>query len=217
MIAGDRGSLYLITAKKTVFKFDADTKVATYLGSIKGLPGGYSTNGAIVEKGTTIIVSSANSTQGYYKFDLNTLQAEPLPNKGSVYNASDLANGRLVSEKKRKTDKQTETATEEQPTAQQDKNVFLDLLQKKIAIYPNPVVMGGTIKLAFADQPKGRYTIQLMDISGKLLDARQVNISNKNQIEEYRLPSTLLGKGNYLVKVVGDQKKIVSVNTIIVQ
>ncbi len=77
--------------------------------------------------------------------------------------------------------------------------------------------MGGRVKLSFKDQPKGRYTIQFMDIAGKLIDSRRVNISSKYQVEEYKLPSTILGRGNFLVKVISDLQKVVSVNTIVVQ
>ncbi|MBA4140709.1 MAG: T9SS type A sorting domain-containing protein [Segetibacter sp.] len=216
MIAGDKGNLYVITAAKTVFKIDPDSKIATYLGTIQGLPRGYSTNGAIVEKGTTIIVSSASSTQGYFKFDLATLQAEAITNNGSVFNASDLANSTLLSEKKKKNDKQENL--EEIAATQADKKDLQNILTaNNIAVYPNPVAMGGRVKLSFRDQPKGRYTIQFIDISGKLIDSRRVNISGKYQVEEYKLPSKILGRGNYLVKVVSDLQKVVSVNTIVVQ
>jgi hypothetical protein len=65
------------------------------------LPRGFSTNGAIVEGGSNIIVSSASSTMGYYRFDLNTLEAEKVSESENVFNASDLANANLVSEKKK--------------------------------------------------------------------------------------------------------------------
>lgn len=214
MIAGDKENLYVITASKTIFKIDPDSKIATYIGTIQGLPGGYSTNGAIVEKGTTIIVSSASSTLGYFRFDLSNLQAEAIANKGSVFNASDLANSTLLSEKKNnKQDNLQEIAA-----TQSDKKDLQDILTRnKIAVYPNPVAIGGAVKLSFTDQTKGRYTIQFIDISGKLIDARPVTISGKYQVEEYKLPSTVLGKGNYLVKIVSDVQKVVSVNTIVVQ
>lgn len=216
MIAGDKGNLYVITASKTIFKIDPDSKMATYLGTIQGLPKGYSTNGAIVEKGTTIIVSSATSTLGYFKFDLATLQAEAITNNGSVFNASDLANSTLLSEKKKKNDKQENL--QEIAATQADNKDLQDILKaNNIAVYPNPVAIGGRVKLSFKDQPKGRYTIQFMDIAGKLIDARQVKISGKYQVEEYKLPSTVVGRGNYLLKVVSDLQKVVSVNTMVVQ
>jgi hypothetical protein len=216
MIAGDKGNLYVITAAKTIFKVNPDSKIATYVGSIKGLPRGYSTNGAIVEKGTTIVVTSASSTLGYFRFDLASLQAEAISNKGSVFNASDLANANLLAEKKN--DKQEQKPEEVAATESGTKDLQDILTKNNIAVYPNPVAIGGRIKLSFTNQPKGRYTIQFLDISGRLLDSRQVTISNKNQVEEYRLPSRILGRGNYVVKVVGgDLQKVVSVNNIVVQ
>jgi hypothetical protein len=70
MVADASGNLYLITAGRNVFKINIDTKAATYVGAIKGLPKGFSTNGAMVEEGSKVIVASSESTVGYYRFDL---------------------------------------------------------------------------------------------------------------------------------------------------
>ena len=50
-----------------------ETKVAVYQGTIKGLPDGFSTNGAMVEEGSNVIVASSESAIGYYRFDLTTM------------------------------------------------------------------------------------------------------------------------------------------------
>ena len=112
LIAGKSGALYLITANRRVFKIDVETRMATYKGAIQGLPKGYSTNGAIVAEGTAVIVNSSNSTEGYFKFDLTTLQAEKVSNGGSVFNSSDLANGNLVAEKKKRKEQKEELKPE---------------------------------------------------------------------------------------------------------
>ena len=203
MIADDRGDLYVITANRAVYKIDVSAMRATYKGTISGLPRGYSTNGAMVEKGTMVIVSSASSTDGYYRFDLNTLQAEKLATEGTVFNASDLAGSALVSEKT--------TKPSEVPLVQRNAAV-----QEAFGVYPNPANAGGIVKLSFTNQPGGRYTIQLLDASGQVLDSRQIALAGKVQLQDYRLPA-LLAKGNYLVKVIGEDKKVVGINTIIVQ
>ncbi|MDB5193795.1 MAG: hypothetical protein JWQ96_3358 [Segetibacter sp.] len=218
MIADNKGKLYLITANKVIFKIDPATKVASYVGTIKGLPRGYSTNGAVVEEGTTVIVNSANSTQGYFKFNLKTLQAEAITSGEPVFNASDLANGTLLSDKKNKDEENPEeviTAVATSPKT--DKTDIPDRIQQNnVAVFPNPVNLGGAVKLSFNNQVAGKYTIQFMDIAGKLIESRPVTISNKLQVEEYKLPK-LVGKGNYLIKVMSDANKPLSINTIIVQ
>ena len=55
MIADKSGDMFVITANRRVFKIDIDSKVATYKGSINGLPKGYSTNGAMVEDGSMVL------------------------------------------------------------------------------------------------------------------------------------------------------------------
>jgi hypothetical protein len=93
IVADAKGFLYLITANHNVFRIAIDSKVATYIGTITGLPQGFSTNGAMVEEGSKVIVASSQSTVGYYRFDLTNMQAERVSGGQQVFNASDLANG----------------------------------------------------------------------------------------------------------------------------
>src|SRR5439155_12044094 len=72
--------------------------------------------------------------------------------------------------------------------------------RNNIAIYPNPVTRG-TFKIAFTDQPPGKYQVQLMDISGQLISKKNITINNESQVEEFRLPA-FITSGSYLVKVV---------------
>jgi hypothetical protein len=214
MVADNKGKLYLITANKMIFKIDPESKTATYKGMINGLPRGYSTNGAVVEKGTSIIVSSANSTDGYYKFDLNTLQAEKLENTEPVYNASDLANSNFITADKSedKNDKTTETLATTPITQELSANT----VQNEVTVFPNPALAGKSIKISFNKLPVGKYTIQLLDFSGKMVSSREVRVFNSNQVEEYKL-SSFLSKGNYVVKVVGQSNNLTSSSNIIVQ
>jgi hypothetical protein len=207
MIADANKNLYLIGADRTVFKISLETRVATYLGRIKGLPAGFSTNAAIAEGGSSVIVASSTSTVGYYRFDLNTLQAEKVSNGESVFNASDLANGTLAFEKqKKKKERKPEEIKDvvvEQPIKEDiTKNEITEkknpaILHNSISIYPNPVT-DGVFRLSFSDQPAGKYQIQLLDVAGKVVSTREVVINNKVQVEEFRVPS-LLAKGNSIV------------------
>ncbi|HLG38126.1 MAG TPA: T9SS type A sorting domain-containing protein [Chitinophagaceae bacterium] len=219
MIADANENLYLITANRNVFKFSIDSKVAAHLGTIKGLPRGFSTNGAMVESGSKVIVASSQSTEGYYRFDLNTMQAEKVSAEGSVFNASDLANGNLAFDKKRKNKKD-----EEQPPVEQIENPAVDIASKKvprditgsgsISFFPNPAT-SGYVKVSFNDQPAGKYQVQLMDISGKLISSREVMVNSSSQIANFDLPE--VAKGNYLLKVVSEPNKVSVTNKIVVQ
>ena len=73
MLADEAAYLYVISAHNHVFKIDVQTRTATYLEKIKGLPEGFTTNGAVVDEDGNIIISSANSIISYYKVDPNSL------------------------------------------------------------------------------------------------------------------------------------------------
>ena len=219
MIADASGNLYLLTANRNVFKINIETKVGTYLGSIKGLPRGFTTNGAMVEEGSKVIIASSESTVGYYRFDLTTMEAEKVSSSPDVFNASDLANGNLAFEKKKKKDKkQEEIKPETKPiVAETNKTESTEeaIVNNRITVYPNPVT-NGVVNLSFSELPAGRYKVELLDISGSLMSSKEVNINSGAQIEEFRFPG-LSVKGNYLLRVSGKKNKINVTNKIVVQ
>jgi hypothetical protein len=220
MIADASGNLYLVTGNRRVFKISISNRIATYQGTIKGLPDGFTTNGAMVEEGSKVIVCSSQSTIGYFRFDLLTMQAEKISAGETVFNASDLANGNLAFERKKK-DKKLQQPLEEtrvpdvEVTAQKQTVPAEVTPGSSIAVFPNPVT-AGTFKLAFTDQPPGRYQVQLVDISGQLISKKNISINNQMQVEEFRLPG-FVTKGSYLVKVIGESNKIPFTEKITVQ
>jgi hypothetical protein len=212
MIAGKEGNLYLITASNAVYKISVGSMLASYIGRIKGLPKGYSTNGAVAEGNTNIVVSSSKSTEGYFRFDLNTLKAEKISSGASVYNASDLANALFVWEEKEEEKKEEVAKAEPLPAATTLKDV---ITRNAISVYPNPVT-NGFFKISFADQQPGRYNVQLLDVAGKVISTKPFNLVSKVQIEEYRLPQQL-ASGNYLVRVVADNQTTPIVQQLVIQ
>ena len=220
LIADNKDNLYLITANRKLFRIGIDSRIATYKGAIQGLPRGYTTNGAMVEEGSTVIVCSSNSTEGYYKFDLNTLQAEKISGGAQVFNASDLANGVLANTKKKKEPTQEEAVPAQKEeavaTAAEKAAIQESIRNNSIVVYPNPVTSGERVRIYLSGQPSGRYQAQLMDISGKLISSRDILVNSEHQVEEFRLPSNIT-KGNYLLKVVGDNAKGAMVNKLLVQ
>jgi len=189
MIADAYGKLYVISAARQVFKVDIDTRIASYIGSITGLPATYTTNGAAVGDDNYIIVSSANSFDGYYKFKLDNLAALKVEGSDTQYNASDLANGNLLFQK--------------EADAKKDFNIPslapLAPITTDARIFPNPVT-ANEFKVSFDGQKAGQYNITLTDLSGRAMMAAKVAISSKFQTETVRISKTI-GKGIYLVKV----------------
>jgi hypothetical protein len=220
MVADANGNLYVLMANRNVFKVPIDSRVATYMGTIKGLPDGFTTNGAMVEEGSKVIVASSESSIGYYRFDLTTMQAEKVSTNASVFNASDLANSVLAFEKKKKKDRKNDLIEEpKQPAAEEEVTKKAPLLDGNttngITVYPNPVT-SGYVKVSFADQPAGKYQVDLIDIAGKLIQSKEVNINGNMQIEEVRIPRSLSG-GSYLLKVTGVANKVAFTSKLVVQ
>lgn len=217
MIADASGNLYLLMANRSVFKIAIDSKVATYKGTIKGLPEGFTTNAAMVEDGSKVIVASSESAVGYYRFDLNTMESEKVSTSPAVFNASDLANDRLAFGKKKKDrqeiveEKPKEIVTEEVTRRSPQET----LMANGINVYPNPVT-NGFVKLSFANQATGRYQVDLIDIAGKLIQSKEVNIGSNMQIEEVRVPKTLSG-GSYLLKITNAANNVSVTNKLVVQ
>ena len=218
MIADVSDNLYLIMANRNVFKVPIESKVAVYMGTIKGLPRGFSTNGAMVDEGSKVIVASSESTVGYYRFDLTTMQAEQVSAEGNVYNASDLANGNLAFAKKKKDKKEEEVVTTEPKTVQEEaaktRKPESLITDNNISVYPNPVT-AGAVKVSFNDLPAGKYQVQLLDLSGKLVRSQEVTLNSKSQIENFSLPE--VAKGSYLIKVVSESNKVAVTSKLVVQ
>ena len=216
MIADASGNLYLLTANRTIFKISIESKVATYQGTIKGLPDGFSTNGAMVEEGSKVIVASSESAIGYFRFDLTTMQAEKVSATASVFNASDLANERLAFAKNKKGRKNAEEPKQQVTEDLTKKSPFQNaIFNNGISVYPNPVTTG-LVKVTFADQPAGKYSVALIDITGKLIQSKEINVNSSRHIEEIRIPSSVSG-GNYLLKINGVNNNVSVTNKLVVQ
>src|SRR6187549_1972283 len=216
MIADASENLYLLTANRNVFKISIESKVAAYIGAIKGLPEGFSTNGAMVEDGSKLIVASSESAIGYYRFDLTTMQAEKVSTTASVFNASDLANERLAFAKKKKDRKNAEVSNQQMPEDVTKKSPLQNaIINNGISVYPNPVT-NGLVKVSFTDQPVGKYSVELIDITGKMIQSKEINVRGSMHIEEVRIPRSVSG-GSYLLKINGVNNTVSFTNKLVVQ
>lgn len=200
MIADAAGNLYVISAFRQVYKVNIQSKVATWLTEIKGLPTTFTTNGAVVDNEGFLIVSSANTAEGYYKVDMHTWQGTRIDIQGTVFNASDLANGNLA-------------FANDVPSVPLINRAVIR--NEKFALYPNPIV-SNQVYVSFNVRETGRYTIQLLDLTGKVISEKIAVINNGAQVVPVNVQSGL-AKGPYMVKVLSNSKKAVFTDKLIVE
>ncbi len=198
LVASARGELYLFTMQQHVFRIEPSTKVATYLGKLKGLDSKFTVNGAAVDENGEIILSTAAyaGSRGVIK-DINTLTATE--EKGDdMYNCSDLASGNSLHEVK--------IAAAPTPPVR--------TAVSRISVYPNPVTNGSAL-LNFNTMSPGRYTIDVLSGSGNTMLRQTAQISSEGQ--QVKVNTNGLAKGLYVVKVIDANRKEVSTTKLVVQ
>ena len=205
MVADNDGNLYIISARNQVFKVNIETKVATHLGGISGLPANFTVNGAAVNDDNNIIVSSAVDGNSYFIVDPKGWSATAFKTSGEVWRSSDLGNSNIL------ITKQTDTGGPEIIT----RAIPADLGNNKIQIYPNPV-SNDQFNIQFSQLEIGKYTIQVTDVMGHQVIQRSISIGGDDQIESVKL-NPASAKGIYLVKVVDQTNKAIFSKKIVVQ
>lgn len=206
MIADNEGHLYVFSARNYVFKVNIETRVATFVGTIKGLPSNFTTNGAAVTTDNKIMVGSAMDFTNYYIVNPKDWTATAYPLTGG-WRSSDLANSNLLNTSK-PTKPLTEMAKGITPVAE-------DLQTKLVQVYPNPVV-NDQFMIQFSKLEAGEYTIQVTDVMGRQVLQRIVNVSGEDQTETVKL-NPASAKGFYLVNILDKTSKAVFSKKLIVQ
>jgi Secretion system C-terminal sorting domain len=206
MIADDNGNLYVFSARNHVFKVNIETKVATHLGIITGLPNGFTVNGAAVNDDNTIVVSSAMRSASYFTVDHKTLTATPYKIAGTVWQSSDLANSNLLVSGSRPTAITTDVISNKATVVTGS---------DKVSVYPNPVT-DNQFTVRFDQLAAGNYTLQITDVMGKQVLQRSIVINGDNQIQGVKLNSSI-AKGVYLVQVSNIAGKVIFSTKIILQ
>src|SRR5574337_159434 len=100
MISDDKGNLFILTARNSVFSVNTQNKVAKYLGNIKGLEQNFTVNGAVVDDDGNLLVSSAVDASNYYVVNPVNWSATPYKSVSGIFRSSDLANSNYLSTKK---------------------------------------------------------------------------------------------------------------------
>jgi len=206
MIADDEGNLYVFSARNHVFKVNIETKVATHLGVISGLPNGFTVNGAAVNENNEIVVGTAMKASSYFIVDHKTLAATPYAINGTVWNCADLANSNLLATAPENKNPVGEFITSKTPVTQGD---------GKIGIYPNPVTNNQFV-IQFNDLEKGNYIIQVTDVTGRQVYQQAVNLGGKYQSQTVKLDASA-SKGMYLVNVTDQYSHSIYSKKIVVQ
>ncbi|RYY99070.1 MAG: T9SS type A sorting domain-containing protein [Chitinophagaceae bacterium] len=200
MIADNEGNLYVISARNHVFKVSTETKVATHLGAIQGLPGTFTTNGAVVNADGNLVLCSAVDGTGSFVVSPKDWSAQVF-SKGT-FHSSDLANSNYL-------------ATRKNPNAIETITGVKANLSDNIRVYPNPVT-NNLFTMQFTKVPAGDYTLVLTDANGKSVQRRRVSVTMDNQIQQVSLPAAN-SKGFYLVQLLDNRAKAVYEQKILVQ
>jgi hypothetical protein len=205
MIADNDGNLYVFSARNNVFKVNIESKVATHMGAISGVPANFTTNGAAVTDNNQVMISSAVESNNYYVVDPATWTATPYQLVAG-WRASDLANSNVLNISKPKTT--TEIATRPIPNSGTE-------LSSKVQLFPNPVT-NNQFAVMFTKLEAGEYTIRVTDVMGRQVIQRIVTISGEDQSETIRL-NPASAKGFYLVTVLSRENRAVYNGKVVVQ
>jgi hypothetical protein len=199
MIADDDGNLFVFSNRTNVFKINIETKSATHLGTVSGLPPTYTINGAAVDNNNQVLITSAVDNSNIYTVDIKTLKATVKPSSG-LWKTSDLANSNLLATRK--------------PSS------IISLLKNsdelddgRVQLFPNPVINNKfTLQFYLTD---GNYKVEVKDVLGRQVTQTLTNISGKGQLKTLSLPASA-SKGFYLVKVIDQNNKAVYSKKILV-
>ncbi|MBC7936328.1 MAG: T9SS type A sorting domain-containing protein [Rhizobacter sp.] len=206
MLADAFGKLYVVSASRNVFVIDIESRIATFKGTITGLPVNFTTNAAAVNAEGKIVLGSANVFFGYYVADLNDLKAAPIEGSDRQFNASDFANGNLLLQK------EADAARKNGGNVPLLDNAFSN--SDKL-VFPNPVT-ASTFSVLFEGRRAGNYSIVLTDLSGRNLQTQVSAIGKGTQTVTVSL-KTKPAKGMYMVKVLDESKQTVFTEKVMIQ
>lgn len=204
IVADAFGNLYLFSATRNIFLIDPETRVATYKGTISNLSPTYTVNGAAVINDNDVIISSANTFEGFYSINTKDFSATKLNTKGQVYNASDLASGNLLHEDQKRSSIGSPVL-----------NKIEVIGNRFISVYPNPVT-NNQVKITFDGNTPGKYKISLTDLQGRFIDSKDVNIKGAGQVVNFQMRKKQ-ASGVYMIKVTDNTNKSIFSDKLIIE
>ncbi|MEO8404654.1 MAG: T9SS type A sorting domain-containing protein [Chitinophagaceae bacterium] len=201
MIADNDDNLYVFSARNHVFRINLETKVATHLGAVTGLPENFTINGAAVGSDNKIMVASATTNNALYTVDIKSWTATMINTGVIPWRSSDLATSNLLNTKTDRTIPLLLSSPEE-------------VTNNKMQLYPNPVT-NNHFTIQF-NQPEGNYTILVTDVLGRQTVRAVASVKGKGQVQSIDLPADTKS-GVYLVKVVDKDTKTIFSKKVLVQ
>jgi hypothetical protein len=197
MVAGDDGNIYLITQRSNIYMFNPQTRIAKYLGSIKGLPQQFTPNGAAAMANGELLLSCSNGDQNCFIVNPEKWEARSLFSENPKgFNMSDLASGYLLSRKPR-------------PTS------FIQDDYTSLHVFPNPM-SNSRLQISLENAVSGNYQVQLLDMTGKVINQQILNLSQGSQSVYLNYP-TETAKGTYLIKVTNPSDKTIHSSKLMIQ
>lgn len=203
MISDNDGNLFVFSARNNVFKVNIQSKVATHVGVISGLPANFTTNGAAVDENNRVLISSAVDASALYVVDPKTLAATALKTTAVPWHTADLANSNILE-------------TRKPMGAPELISSKLAPVSNQIQLYPNPVTTN-RFNIQFSGVDGGTYSVEVMDSKGQQVVQKSVSVNGKGQtVSGINIPGPS-SKGIYIVKVNDANNKTVYSNKIVVQ
>ncbi|MEO6231854.1 MAG: T9SS type A sorting domain-containing protein [Ferruginibacter sp.] len=89
-------------------------------------------------------------------------------------------------------------------------------LTDSLRIYPNPVSRGNEMQVALKLKSPGNYTMQILDLSGKIIFQQTVNAINKRQVSKVQCDNSW-SSGMYMMRILGPDVALVSVARFVVK
>ncbi|MCU0333864.1 MAG: T9SS type A sorting domain-containing protein [Chitinophagaceae bacterium] len=198
MVAGADGKLYLFTMRQQVYKIDPASRVATYLGALKGVDASFSVNGAaVVEDGSVLLASSTQPNARLRVRNMETLEAG-IETVTNWYNAADLASAHLL------------FANKVAPPAP----VVLPEAASVVSVYPNPVT-NGRLTLQVNKLKAGRYAVDLVNASGSAL--RSMTLQVRQAGETASFATGQLPGGLYILRISNAGRQEVFTEKVMIQ
>lgn len=204
IVADAFGKLYLFSANHSVFIIDPETRITTYKGSVSNLTGTFSINGAAVIDDNSVLVSSANTFEGYYKVDINTLAALKIKTTSKIYNASDLASCNLLHQQE----------FDNNMNHPQINNAEV-IGNRFISIYPNPAI-NNQVKITFDVTASGKYKISLFDLQGRLIGIKEVYVEGPGQVVNFQMRNKE-ASGLYIIQITDTSGKAIFSDKLIIE
>jgi flagellar hook assembly protein FlgD len=93
---------------------------------------------------------------------------------------------------------------------------WVNSFKPAIKIYPNPAPKGSSFTISMKLKQTGNFTIQITDAAGRLITEKKTNTASKEWNEQVAIGSTW-GAGMYYVRILKEEKKIVTTGNLIVQ